>query len=151
MSAPLAAATKRARPVHGFNCEECGKLIRKPGDGYLAVRYPDAIAAEFACEDREYENRHRVNADGLPVPPPRAILVADWPYRPDARWDAFHYRCHSDTDPGLYVIEMERITEWWQVADWTAHLLGTRAWLKHTNWPELLRHFAGLGANESPA
>lgn len=136
------------QPVHDFDCAVCGKQIEKPGDGLLAARDDDATAAEFACEDREYERRHVVTADGLPEVCSLTSLLAEPDIGP-VPWQAFHYKCRDGRF--RYEIELERITQWWQVADWTAHLLETRSWLRYTDWYALLRHFAGLGAEESPA
>lgn len=143
----MSTATRPAVPVHDFDCAVCGKRIEKPGDGRLVLNTHRAERAWIADARREHQRTIEFERGGLPKVVNLTESLADDGEYP-VPWEPRHYGCYGVNG---YEIELERITQWWQVADWTAHLLGARTWLRFTTWDTLLRHFAGLGADESPA
>lgn len=54
-----------------------------------------------------------------------------------ADWRVLHSGCDLE-EPGMYVIEVERIRGLGQALEWTSHLMG-KTWVQRSNWDDLMR------------
>ena len=109
-----------------WQCEVCGKPI-KDGQGYI-----DCVPDEPLPEN--LGSRMKVGEDGKLVEVPFSPRE-----RERRRWAPLHQRCDPRFDLfSFYWIDVERCRYYWQLLDWSAHLM-EKSWLEQTDWNEFLR------------
>ena len=136
-----------------WKCAACGFPIEN-GKGYITVsmadvrRYEDWETARqrehFRESEEEWITRGAKDEDWHLVPQGGSMEeMAEWPDA--AQWRPFHesdqcdprYESGSGTD---YVIPVEKIRTWAQLADWTAHLLEKTWFATATDWSSFIRY-----------
>lgn len=113
-------------------CDTCGVPVAD-GQGWLGVDRTEIYEHQHLAA--EWHQRHGAAAglsDMLGYPEP-------------ARWRLLHEGCPPHLGEFTYQIPVGRLRSWWQLTDWTAHLMDND-WLTATDWPLLLRNAArGIG------
>ncbi|MFJ3793837.1 hypothetical protein [Kitasatospora sp. NPDC090091] len=113
-------------------CDTCGKDIAD-GQGDIWVKNSDLTDRRTAL--REWKERHATESDGGWYTPKQLLE------RPQlVRWRVTHNHggCDDDIEAGAYSLEVHRCRTWPALVNWTAHLLGTKTWLKDTDWNKVL-------------
>lgn len=130
--------------VH-WACEGCGGRIRGR-DGYLEV---DLQAADAHGEAwKRFTAAHSGNGY-VAIQGPAWQDFFDLP--PRASWMAWHRECDPDPDSSSYFIEIGRLSNTWQIIEWTAHL-SEKYWLADTDWQDVLQRIASsVNATGVPA
>lgn len=86
-----------------------------------------------------WEENHRAES-GMRVVSGADLLT----YPEPARWHVFHDDCVEGlgVEPQPYEIGLHRVRTHEHLVAWTAHLMHTKAWLRYTNWPDVLETHA---------
>lgn len=129
---------KKAKPGLRFNCYVCNRDIEDK-TGAISVCY----ASIRKTEEGQRKHDEYLNSVSPPTPGGLQVFSAKdflgGPEVPRTDWRSSHYECDEKHESCDYWFAVERCRSWPDLTEWSAHLIETKAWLRHTNWDWFLR------------
>lgn len=110
-------------------CDACKQPVND-GAGYIHVEHQTVHDVRQAVRQWKAEN-----------PGPAITGAALFDYPAPARWGVHHAACDPAPESGDYWIDVKSARTHGALLARTAHLMG-KAWLKHTDWDELIQRMS---------